>query len=60
MGFGDGRHRCPGAFVAMQESAVFLSRLLAIPGLRVVGTPDMAWNYLVGGYEFHECRISIS
>ncbi len=59
MGFGDGRHRCPGAFIAMQESAVFLSRLLAIPGLRVVGTPDMAWNNLVGGYEFHECTISI-
>ncbi len=59
MGFGDGRHRCPGAFVAMQESGVFLSRLLALPGLRVVGTPHMEWNNLVGGYEFHECTISI-
>jgi len=59
MSFGDGRHRCPGAFVAMQESAVFLARLLALPGLRVVGTPSIAWSNLVGGYEFHECIIAV-
>jgi cytochrome P450 len=59
MGFGDGRHRCPGAFIAMQESAIFLSRLLALPGLRVDGTPEMRWNSLVGGYEFHECRLAV-
>ena len=59
MSFGDGRHRCPGGFVAMQESAVFLSRLLALDQLKIVGTPDMAWNGLVGGYEFHQCRIAL-
>lgn len=59
MGFGDGRHRCPGAFIAMQESAVFLARLLALPGLHVVGTPSLSWNELVGGYEFHECKIAV-
>ncbi|HTJ58010.1 MAG TPA: cytochrome P450 [Devosiaceae bacterium] len=59
MGFGDGRHRCPGGFVAMQESAVFLARLLALPNLRVVGTPSMSWNTLVGGYEFHQCTIAV-
>ncbi|HVX80626.1 MAG TPA: cytochrome P450 [Devosiaceae bacterium] len=59
MGFGDGRHRCPGAFIALQESAIFLGRLLAMPGLRLVGTPDIRWNDLVGGYEFHECRIAV-
>jgi cytochrome P450 len=59
MGFGDGRHRCPGAFIALQESAIFLGRLLAMPGLCLVGTPDIRWNDLVGGYEFHECRIAV-
>ena len=59
MSFGDGRHRCPGAFIAMQESAVFLARLLALPGLRVVGTPSIAWSNLVGGYEFHECTVAV-
>jgi hypothetical protein len=43
----------------MQESAVFLAALLALPGLRVVGTPDVRWNKLVGGYEFHECTIAV-
>lgn len=59
MGFGDGRHRCPGAFIAMEESAIFLARLLALPGLRVVGKPDFVWNDLVGGYEFRQCWIAI-
>lgn len=58
MGFGDGRHRCPGAYIAMEESAIFLGRLLALPGLRVVGEPRIAWSNLVGGYEFHEARIA--
>jgi len=59
MGFGDGRHRCPGAFIAMEESAIFLARLLSLPGLRIVGTPDFTWNNLVGGYEFHECIVAV-
>jgi hypothetical protein len=59
MGFGDGRHRCPGAFIAMEESAIFLAKLLALPGLRITAAPDFTWNKLVGSYEFHECRIAI-
>jgi cytochrome P450 len=58
MGFGDGRHRCPGAYIAMEESAIFLARLLALPNLRIVGTPNIGWSNLVGGYEFHEARIA--
>lgn len=59
MSFGDGRHRCPGAFIAMEESAIFLAALLALPGLRVVGEPKISWNDLVGGYQFDECHIAI-
>jgi hypothetical protein len=43
----------------MEESAIFLARLLALPGLRVTAAPDFTWNKLVGSYEFHECRIAI-
>jgi hypothetical protein len=32
MGFGDGSHRCPGAAVALQESAIFLEHLFGFPG----------------------------
>jgi len=59
MGFGDGRHRCPGAYIAMQESAIFLKRLLALPRLRVVGEPVVAYNSLIHGYEYHECVIAL-
>jgi cytochrome P450 len=59
MGFGDGRHKCPGAFIAMQESAMLLARLLALPGLRIVGEPKVSWNKLVGSYEFHEVNVAV-
>lgn len=35
MSFGDGHHHCPGAYVAIQESDIFLRRLLTLEGLRV-------------------------
>ena len=59
MGFGDGRHRCPGAFIAMQESAIFLSRLLAVPGLRLAGDPVAVWNPLIHSYEYRICTIAV-
>lgn len=59
MSFGDGRHRCPGAYVAMQESAIFLDALLRLDGLRIVGEPSLSWSNLVGGYEFQTCEIAI-
>ena len=34
MSFGDGAHRCPGAYLAIQETDIFLQRLLALPDLR--------------------------
>ncbi len=50
LSFGDGAHRCPGAFLAIAESDAFLTRLLRLP-LRVVGTPRLGWNDLIEGYE---------
>ena len=32
MSFGDGAHRCPGAYLAIQETDIFLRRLLALAG----------------------------
>lgn len=59
LAFGDGEHRCPGAGVALHESAVFLDRLLRIPGLRLERAPDVGWNPLVAGYELRGCRLAI-
>lgn len=58
MSFGDGRHRCLGAQVAMQESRVFLDRLLRLPGIRLVGTPTIIWQASIGTYEIRDANIS--
>lgn len=50
MSFGDGHHRCPGAYIALQESDVFLTRLLKLP-LSAEKPPRLTWNELVSGYD---------
>ena len=58
MSFGDGAHRCPGAFLAMAESDAFLRRLLALD-LEIVGTPSIGWNDLIEGYEVRGLEVAI-
>ena len=59
MSFGDGSHRCPGAFVAIQESDVFLRRLLALEDLRIERKPSVSWNDLVAGYELRGFTVAV-
>lgn len=49
--FGAGHHRCPGEYVAMLETRIFLKALFAIPGLKVVGKPELEHNETIEGYE---------
>jgi cytochrome P450 len=58
MSFGDGWHRCPGAPLALQETAVFLDCLFKIPGIRLDETPTMDWNPLVESYELRDAFVS--
>jgi cytochrome P450 len=51
MSFGDGPHRCPGAAVALLESAIFLDHLFRVPGIRLAQTPTITSNPLVQSYE---------
>jgi len=60
MSFGDGNHRCPGAAVALQESAIFLERLLKMPGLRLEKPPTLEWNTLTVGYELRDAIIAVN
>ena len=57
MSFGDGEHRCPGAQVAMQESAIFLDALFQVPGLRLERAPSVGWNPLITGYELRGAML---
>ncbi|MFC7340531.1 cytochrome P450 [Saccharopolyspora griseoalba] len=50
MSFGDGAHRCPGNNIAMLETDVFLTRLFALPGVRMVSEPRVSFNDAIGGY----------
>jgi cytochrome P450 len=59
MSFGDGAHRCPGAYLAIQETDIFLRRLLALDGLRIVQPPVLTWNDVTAGYELRRCIVSL-
>jgi cytochrome P450 len=59
MSFGDGSHRCPGAFIAIQETDIFVRKLLAIDSLHVAAAPDLTYNQTVQGYELHDFIIGV-
>lgn len=58
LSFGDGPHSCPGWQVALQETRIFLERLLKVPGIQLERAPDIGWNDQVGGYELRNAIIS--
>ena len=59
MSFGDGTHRCPGAYIAIQETDIFLQRLLAIDSLRIVSKPGMSWDNLTTGYMLRHFNVAV-
>lgn len=56
MSFGDGPHRCPGAFLAIHESDLFLQHLLRLP-LRMVRTPHIIFNEMLMSYEIRNFEV---
>jgi cytochrome P450 len=59
MGFGDGHHRCPGAYVALHETDVLLQRLLKLDNLRIERAPDIFWSSTASGYTLRNFVIAI-
>jgi cytochrome P450 len=59
LSFGDGPHRCPGATVALLETAVFLGELLQVPGIRLAQAPAVTWNPVIAAYELHGAMLSV-
>ncbi len=57
LSFGEGAHRCPGAFFAIEESDVFIRAILQIDGIRMLREPKAKWNEVTQGYEFVEFMI---
>jgi cytochrome P450 len=58
MSFGDGPHRCPGAAVALQETSIFLDRLLRVSGVRLERAPTVNWNPLIAAYELRGAVVA--
>lgn len=59
LSFGDGSHRCPGAYVAIQESDIFLQKLLALPNVRVESGPDVHFFRIAESYEVRNFIIAV-
>ncbi|WP_261663987.1 cytochrome P450 [Deinococcus sp. Marseille-Q6407] len=57
LSFGDGHHRCPGAFLAIRESDVFLRRLLIWRDLELRRDPSVGYNEVIKGYELRGLRV---
>lgn len=59
MSFGDGHHRCPGAYLSMQETDVFLYKLLKLDSLHIERPPTINWNELTTGYEVRKFMLAL-
>ena len=58
MSFGDGNHRCPGSQVALNETRVFLDRLMRVPGIRLMREPTMGWCADLMSYELRDAIVA--
>ncbi len=59
MSFGDGHHRCPGAYVALQETDVLVRHLLALDTLRIERQPRVDWSTTASGPEMHGFVVAL-
>ncbi|WP_458084207.1 cytochrome P450 [Streptomyces malaysiensis] len=60
LSFGDGAHKCPGAAIALLETDVFLSRLFALPGIRMASPPRIGFKDEIGSYELRGCTVTLT
>lgn len=60
LGFGDGDHRCAGLYVAIQETDIFLCRLLSLENLCLEQAPRVHWNGVTTGYEVSNFILTLA
>ncbi|GAA1182822.1 MULTISPECIES: cytochrome P450 [Streptomyces violaceusniger group] len=60
LSFGDGAHKCPGATIALLETDVFLSRLFALPGIRMAAPPRVGFKDGIDSYELRGCTVVLT
>lgn len=55
--FGDGPHKCPGSYLAVQEADIFLTKLFALDGVTLAAPPRVAFNDAFGSYSLHDMIV---
>jgi cytochrome P450 len=58
LSFGDGPHRCPGAHIAIQETDIFLTKLFALPHVRMVREPTTRLRADIKSYELKRLVVA--
>ena len=58
LAFGDGAHKCPGQPLAIAETDVLLTRLLAREPT-VLARPVLGWDDLIEGYKLRGLRLAV-
>lgn len=59
LAFGDGPHKCPGGPLALMETEIFLSALLA-RDVVADGPPRIRWNPTTEGYDLDRFRLRLA
>lgn len=59
LSFGDGAHKCPGQPLAILESDVLLTRLLARNPV-IVREPTIGWDDLIAGYYLRDFEVRLT
>lgn len=58
LSFGYGNHRCPADQIAIYACDILLSRVLAMPKLRIKYRPDINQNQQLGNYEIENLIVT--
>lgn len=57
LSFGDGPHKCPGSHIALLETDIFLHKLFALDGLRLVSSPAIGFKKEFFSYELRGLKV---
>ncbi|MBK6888355.1 MAG: cytochrome P450 [Tetrasphaera sp.] len=58
LSFGDGHHSCPGEYLALEETEIFLDKLFAHE-VEIVQEPTITWDPVVRAYDLADFLVAL-
>lgn len=58
LSFGDGPHKCPGNSLAIQETDILLTKLLALD-VEMIAEPTIGWDEVIAGYALRGLKLRV-